>query len=180
MNSTVFVLSSLLMSQGRGQGTEGLCCLVTGDLIFAALSSQTHYPVSNDVPMKVLLDPFCIHFFTHWYSIALFLNKRSISRSLASAFIVHATESYSFCLCGRGNKSKDALLFTDLFLVFQLLPLFSPAWWLVTSLFTRDFLSISLCSCNFFLCIVLGCKLCSALSYHDSFPVGISYSNLCL
>lgn len=119
MNSLVFVLSSLLMSQGRGQGTEGLCCLVTGDLIFAALSSQTHYPVSNDVPMKVLLDPFCIHFFTHWYSIALFLNKRSISRSLASAFIMHATESYSFCLCGRGNKSKDALLFTDLFWFFN-------------------------------------------------------------
>lgn len=119
MNSPVFVLSSLLMSQGRGQGTEGLCCLVTGDLIFAALSSQTHYPVSNDVPMKVLLDPFCIHFFTHWYPIALFLNKRSISRSLASAFIMHATESYSFCLCGRGNKSKDALLFTDLFWFFN-------------------------------------------------------------
>ncbi|NWY44134.1 MICU3 protein, partial [Sylvia atricapilla] len=37
----------------KGQGTEGLCCLVTGDLAFAAFSSQSHDPVSNNVPMKL-------------------------------------------------------------------------------------------------------------------------------
>lgn len=115
----MFVLSSLLMSQGWGQGTEGLCCLVTGDLGFAAFSSDSHYPISNNVLMKVLLDPFCIHFSTHWYPIALLLNKRSISRSLASALMMNATESYSLCLCGRGNASKDALLFANLIWFFN-------------------------------------------------------------
>lgn len=115
----MFVLSSLLMSQSGGQGTEGLCYLVTGDLGFAAFSSQSHYPLSNNVPMKVLLDPFCIHFSTLWYPIALLLNKGSISRSLASALMMNATESYSLCLCGWRNTSKDALLFTDLFWFFN-------------------------------------------------------------
>lgn len=55
--------------------------------------------------------PFHIHFSTHWYPIALFLNKRSISRSLASALMVNATESYPLCFSGRGNTSKDALPF---------------------------------------------------------------------
>lgn len=32
---------------------------------------------------------------------------------------MHATESFFFCLCGRGNTSKDALLFTDLFWFFN-------------------------------------------------------------
>lgn len=63
--------------------------------------------------------PFCIHFSTPWYPIALLLNKRSISRSLASALIMNATEPYSLCLCGRGYTSKDALLFTDLFWFFN-------------------------------------------------------------
>lgn len=54
---------------------------------------------------------FHIHFSTHWYPIALFLNKRSISRSLASALMVNATESYPLCFSGRGNTSKDALPF---------------------------------------------------------------------
>lgn len=80
----------------------------------------------------------------------------------------------------QGKYIQGCLAFYRSFLVFQLLPLFSPAWWLVTSLFTRDFLSISLCLFNFFLCVVLRCKLCSALSYHYSFLVSISYSNLCL
>lgn len=118
--------------------------------------------------------------FTHWYPIALFLNKRSISRSLARALIMHATESYSFCLCGRGNISKDALLFTDLFWFFN----YCHSCLLLDGLslhFSQGifFLLLSV-HLAFFLCIVLSCKLCSTLSYHDSFLVGICYSYLLL
>lgn len=170
----------------KGEVKEQKDCIPLLQEILVLLLSTISLSCSKQCCYEGTPRSFHIHFSTHWYPIALFLNKRSISRSLASALMVNATESYPLCFSGRGNTSKDALpFFPQIFfflggggsrrgqvcVCFQLLPLFSPTWWLVISVFTKYFLSTSISLFTFLLSTILGCKLFNTLGHQAKCPL---------
>lgn len=60
-----------------------------------------------------------VTFFQSLVSYSTLSEQKIHFHKFSKALRMHATESYFFCLCGRGNTFKDALLFTDLFWFFN-------------------------------------------------------------